>query len=104
MFKKSENPFVSLGIGQKARITKWLDEMEVNNYTINDDYTINVSNGVNLSMHNLIKFPDYIQFNKIRGSFWCYNNKLISLRGCPSYVDGNFSCENNNLTTLEGCP
>jgi hypothetical protein len=57
MFKKSDNSLISLGVGQIALITKWLDEMGVENYIINDDFTIDVDYGVDLSNKNLNKFP-----------------------------------------------
>ena len=35
-------------------------------------------------------------FNLIVGdNFYCYNNQLNSLEGCPTTVDGSFSCFNN---------
>jgi hypothetical protein len=42
--------------------------------------------------------------NKWRGNFDCFNNKLTSLKYCPSEVGGNFLCYNNELTSLEYCP
>jgi hypothetical protein len=43
-------------------------------------------------------------FNKWRGNFSCYSNKLTSLEYCPSEVGGDFLCFNNVLTSLEYCP
>jgi hypothetical protein len=103
-FEKKSNSLDSLNIGRKALIIKWLDEMDVEDYTINDDYTINVHNWVDLYNKNLVEFPEYIQFYKIEGSFTCTQNKFISLRGCPEQVAGYFACSNNNLISLEGCP
>ena len=39
-----------------------------------------------------------------KGSFYCGQNKLTSLKGAPKEVNGNFNCSNNNLTTLENAP
>jgi hypothetical protein len=104
-FKKSDNKLISLGVGQAALITKWLDEMGVTNYTINDDYTIDVEGSVDLYKKNLDRFPDYIKFGKVCGWFYCSNNKLVSLEGCPREVGGDFYCGyNNKLVNLEGCP
>jgi hypothetical protein len=103
-FKKSDNPLVSLSVGQRALITKWLYEMDVENYIINDDYTIDVKGNVSLSNKNLDRFPDYIKFDKVRGYFDCSNNQLVSLEGCPREVGGYFDCNNNQLVSLEGCP
>jgi hypothetical protein len=104
IFKKSDNNLVSLGIGQRALITEWLDKMEIYHYEINDDLNINVNCEVDLSNNNLDRFPDYIQFGIINGAFDCSNNKLKSLRGCPIIVNGYFVCNNNELTNLEHCP
>jgi hypothetical protein len=95
MFKKSDNSLVSLGIGQMKLITEWLDKMNVKNYIINDDLTIDVDGHVYLSSKNLDKFPDYIQFNVVNGDFRCKYNSLTSLRGCPKHVKGYFYCGKN---------
>jgi hypothetical protein len=80
--------------------------MGVENYVINDDYSIDVhKNEVNLNYKNLTEFPDYIKFNRIlNGYFSCKHNLLTSLRGCPKYTTGDFNCANNLLSSLEGCP
>jgi len=103
-FKQHNNSLVSLGVGKKVLITKWLDEMGVENYIINDDLTIDVKDGVDLHDKGLVKFPDYIKFDKISGWFDCNRNNLISLKGCPKIVDNYFTCGNNKLISLEGCP
>jgi hypothetical protein len=104
-FEKKSDPLVSLGVGQKALISKWLGEMDVINYIINDDLTIDVKGHADFYGRDLYKFPDYIQFNKIfQGYFSCSGNYLTSLRGCPLDVNGDFYCDDNRLTSLEGCP
>ena len=45
-----------------------------------------------------------IKFNIIEGNFYCSDNKLTNLKGCPLKIYGNFSCNSNNLTSLIGCP
>ena len=42
--------------------------------------------------------------SKVTRGFYCYENKLASLEGCPSYVGENFHCYKNNLISLKGCP
>ena len=103
-FEKKSDSLVSLGVGKKMLITKWLDEMGVKNYIINDDYTIDVNGNVNLFGKGLVKFPDYIQFNEIYGWFACQGNQLISLKGCPKIVSNTFTCRNNNLESLKYSP
>lgn len=86
-------------------IRGWLDEYGVKNYTINDDYTIDVNGYVNLVGRDLTEIPEYIQFGVVIGDFNCYNNQLTSLKGCPKEVRlGNFLCHHNQLTSLEGAP
>lgn len=38
------------------------------------------------------------------GNFWCYDNKLTSLQGCPQTIVGDFMCYENELTDLIGGP
>ena len=37
-------------------------------------------------------------------SFYCSNNMLTSLKGCPRRIDGDFQCNFNPLTSLDDCP
>jgi len=103
-FEKKSNPLVSLGVGKKALIIKWLDEMGVENYIINDDLTIDVKGNVSLVFKKLIKFPNYIQFYHIQGYFSCSNNELISLNGSPLICDDGFFCNFNKLDDLNYLP
>ena len=41
---------------------------------------------------------------EVTGGFYCRNNNLTSLEGCPHTVGGWFYCYNNHLTSLEGAP
>jgi hypothetical protein len=74
----------------------------IENYTINDDGTIDVNGDVNLYNKGLTELP--IRFNKVTGWFFCRNNKLTTLKDCPRWVGSNFSCVNNKLTSLEFGP
>ena len=110
-FERKKDPFDALGIGKKQKIKVWLDDMGVENYIINDDYTIDINGPLNfisrgrveLHDHEMLQLPDFIQFNKIDGYFNISNNKLISLKGCPKIVTNNFWCSRNDLDTLEYC-
>ena len=96
------------GEGFKAQrremIESWLKEYKIKNYTINDDFTIDVDGSVDLRDKKLKEFPDYIQFGVVTGLFSCYKNQLTSLRGAPKEVRGYFDCSFNKLTSLEGAP
>jgi hypothetical protein len=103
-FKKQCDPLVSLGVGKKALIIKWLDDMDVENYIINDDYTIDVKRNLSLCNKNFVRFPDYIKFGKVGGHFSCHNTRLVSLEGAPYQIAGFFWVHHNNLTNLTGSP
>jgi hypothetical protein len=103
-FKRETNHLSSLGVGKSVLIKKWLDEMNIKGYTINEDLTIDVDLAVNLIKKNLKEFPEYIQFNKVSNNFYCNYNMLTSLRGCPYDVGRNFYCNHNNLTSLDYFP
>ena len=104
-FQRGGDPKDALGIGKRYLIEKWLEEMGIlDTCDINDDLTIDSTHNIKLSHKNLIKFPDYIQFNRVDAFFSVQNNNLISLNGCPIFVKSMFSCSNNDLESLEGCP
>jgi len=71
-------------------------------YTINPDDTIDVNGDVDLWNKLGDKLP--VKFGKVSGEFFCCENKLTTLEGCPNYISGSFYCFGNKLTTLEGCP
>ena len=60
----------------RIEVIGWLDKYKgkIDNYTINEDLSVDV----------------------VGNSFYCHNNKLTSLVGCPVKVVG-FHCYNNNL-------
>ena len=75
---------------------------DIENYTINTDGSIDGDGDVNLSGQGFIKLP--LKFGRVGGNFYCHNNQLTSLEGCPQSVGGDFYCNDNQLTTLEGSP
>jgi len=75
---------------------------KIENYTINEDYTIDAHGNVNFRGESLTKIP--LKFNNVVGHFYCYSNKLTTLEGSPKEVGGGFYCSDNELTTLEGGP
>lgn len=89
---------------RRVMIEKWLKEYNINNYTINDDLTIDVRGDVDIYAMSSKEFPEYIQFDIVKGDFYCNHNRLTSLKGAPSKVEGSFYCSYNQLTSLEGAP
>ncbi len=71
-------------------------------YTINNDGSIDVDGGVDLSNKNLSKIP--FKFRNVSGGFYCCGNQLTSLEGAPKSVGGGFGCYDNQLTSLLGAP
>ena len=68
----------------KEGIKSWLFKHRIENYTINDDLTIDVNGNVYLTDRRLKEIP--FKFNKIYGRFDCNSNKLESLKNAPNYV------------------
>ena len=77
-------------------------EYDIENYTINDDGTIDVDGNVYLSFNDLTELP--LRFNKVTGNFNCGGNNLTTLKGCPRWIGGYFYCGHNDLTSLEFSP
>jgi hypothetical protein len=77
-------------------------QYKIENYTINDDGSIDVNGDVNLSWLGITELP--LRFNKVTGDFFCSHNNLTSLKGCPRWVGGFFNCIYNQLTSLEFSP
>ena len=64
-----------------------------------------INGDVNLSNLHLKQLPSGLLNDvHVSGYFYCYDNKLISLKGSPKTVGGNFDCSYNKLTSLEGAP
>lgn len=85
----------------KEEIENWLEQHYIYNYTINDDFTVNVHEDVCLNKNtpNIL-----VQFNTIEGNFVCSSIGLQSLKGSPKVVKGSFICEGNPLTSLKYGP
>ena len=86
----------------RLEIKDWLKKYNVENYTINEDLSIDVVGNFNCNdnkLTNLVGCPV-----SIGGNFSCGSNCLESFFGCLLSVGGNFECSSNLLTSLEGCP
>jgi hypothetical protein len=82
-------------------IMGWLHSMDIYDYDICDG-VVHVVGDVDINSYMLASIP--VQFGYVSGDFYCSDNKLDSLYGCPSEVGGDFSCSSNKLTSLEGGP
>ncbi len=87
---------------KELQIQNTCKKYNIENYTINKDGSIDVDGSVNLYDKGLTKLP--LKFNRVNGDFWCSENYLTTLEGCPNEVGGTFHCAINKLITLKGCP
>lgn len=81
-----------LKIKKIVEIKSWLDDMEIEGYTINSNLSVDVKYNVDLSNRRLKEIP--IQFKTVGGVFFVFENELTSNKGfplsCPGiYCDGN---------------
>ena len=60
-------------------------------------------NDIDLSIGTLTILPSDLP-DTVSDNFWCDNNRLTSLEGCPSQIGDDFHCQYNRLTSLEHCP
>lgn len=102
------------GMDMRTKIEAWLNEHNVQNYTINDDLTIDyhpeVLHGskdrfymVNLQKYNEPELPDYIQFGEVGGTFLVSYSQISSLRGFPKKCLRLCLHRCPNITSLKGC-
>jgi len=114
---------IAIGLPEYLKVFEVIDKYKIENYTFNDDFSIDVNGCVNLYNRGLTKIPIVFRnvsgnFNcdsnnltsllvspkTVGGDFSCDDNKLESLLGSPKTIGGNFYCSNNKLTSLKGCP
>jgi len=67
----------------------------IENYTINNDGSIDVDGDVRLWNRGLTKLP--LNFNHVSGDFYCNWNKLTTLEFSPKSVGGGFYCGDNPI-------
>ena len=74
------------------------------NAKLNSDGSIDVNGYVYIDKEFVKDGKLTIKFNKVNGSFNCDRLELVSLEGCPEYIENSFDCSDNQLKNLEGCP
>jgi hypothetical protein len=91
-------------VDRKVKIESVLRKYKIENYTINDDLTVDVNGKVEFSGNTFATLP--IKFNVVNGDFKLTDcKKLTSLKGCPHHVGGTFWFKNNRIIrTLEDGP
>lgn len=87
---------------KKQEIIHWCKKMNIKNYSLREDLTIDVSENVNLSNKELKALP--YKFGIVQGHFICSKNELLSLNNAPDKVTKIFDCSKNKLTSLNNAP
>jgi len=103
-FSRDGDKLGNLGVGKIVLIKKWLDEHHIENYEINDDFSIDVNKTVNIDKYADGNLPSYIQFNEVNGHFYSRYNGMTSLKGFPKIILGDCAVAYNPLKTLEYAP
>lgn len=86
---------------KKQKIQNFLKDINVFNYKINKDYTVDSLQSVKIDIP-LKTLP--IQFDYVLGDFDISNCGLYSLKGCPDVISGDFICSSNILENLKFGP
>jgi len=88
---------------KSKKLQRWISNFEKRkDVTKNPDGTYDVDGDVDLFNVYFTELP--IRFNIVDGNFFCTDNYLTTLVGCPKEVTGSFYCSDNELTSLKGCP
>ena len=91
---------IAIGLPKYLKVFKELEKLGIENYTFNDDFSIDVNGYVYLHKRRLTILP--IKFRNVSDYFDCSSNNLTSLEGSPKTVGGDFDCRNNELRSLDG--
>lgn len=83
-------------------VVKFCKEYDIENYTINDDCSIDVNDNVMLASNYLSKLP--IKFRNVYGSFNISFNSLESFDNFPDYIEGDFVFNDNHIEVLRNMP
>jgi hypothetical protein len=96
VFKKHSDHLISLGVGQRALITQWLDYREIKNYIIHKDLSIDIKGGACLVYEYLFDYPEYIKINKVKALVSEITLQLIIFKNLIN-IHGDTSLLINNL-------
>ena len=67
------------------------------------DGTWHVHHSIDLEGKRLITLQG-LNVSIVDGDFYCNDNFLTDLKGCPRIVEQEFDCKDNQLKSLDGCP
>ena len=86
----------------KEEICNWCTDNLIENFTINDDLTVDVDDNVILYLCQMEELP--VQFGNVSGDFILGENNLKTLEGVPTSVGGDFICGGNDIRDLDYFP
>ena len=86
----------------EAEIRNWLNEMNIDEYIIHDDLTVDINQNVYLIGKKLTHLP--IKLGIVNGDFNIYKNYLTSLENFPHTVVGDLDCSENAIDSLMNSP
>ncbi|MEA3499286.1 MAG: hypothetical protein U9R16_09530 [Campylobacterota bacterium] len=86
----------------KEEIYQWCTDHLIENFTINDDLTVDVEDNVILYLVEMEELP--VNFGYVKGDFILGENNLETLEGVPHTVGGDFICGGNNIRDLDFFP
>jgi hypothetical protein len=88
-FERGQDTKISMDIGRKPLIMKWIKEMQQYNFITNPVLTSALkidAEDVDMSDTLFNEFPPYIKFGEIHMDFKCFIMSPNALRGFPYYV------------------
>ena len=92
----------NLKVENAQDVEEILQKLNIKDYTINNDLSVDVDNDVELDGRILTKIP--IKFNKVEGDFSCHSCKLITLENSPVSVGRDYNCGYNLITSYQHAP
>jgi hypothetical protein len=71
-------------------------------WKLNSNGEVDVNSSVVMNSMGLTEIP--VKFGVVKGVFYCYDNKLTTLKNCPNVIKGYFQCGWNDLTSIDFTP
>ena len=74
-FERGQDPKSSMGIGKRALIKKWFDDLDIDPdyYTIDDNFNINIEKDLFLNNAQITSLPDNLS---VRGCLYIEKNQI----------------------------
>jgi hypothetical protein len=101
IIKKSKPTEYTQG-DRRLYIENWLTFLDIRNYEIKEDFSVDVTGNVDISKMNISKIP--VKFRSVTGDFICASNRLCNLTNSPDKIGGIFDCSSNDIYTLLSGP